>query len=257
VSIETPALLPNHPTKRPADVSIALAPGPAIKLPPSITRIAIDITITKSPRHAPGLPASTTPVTLTKAHQTSARAKFIGPNPNVIAELNSEGILLLPFTIDHLGGLGHFFHHFLYPPDSLIPAPEPPPWTDSTDFTHHPAFVAYSATAHCPSKILHLANRNWFQTNGTATRFGSSHHTASPQQWATQALALNLSYRLAQHISICITKESDHNTAAKLQQIARSFRGKTFFPAKVPPLIPDSLPLDRISLSPPAPPLLF
>jgi hypothetical protein len=254
VSIETPALLPTHPTKRPADVCITLSHSPQITVPSTFTRIAIDVTICKSPRHAPGLPAPLTPVNLPKAHHTSARAKFTGSNLNIISELNTEGIFLLPFTVDHLGGIGHFFHRFLYPPDSLLPDPEPPPWTTANDFTHHPAYIAYTAANKCPSRILQHANRQWFQTNGTTTRFGSTHHTASPQQWATQALALNLSYRLAQHINIAITKETDHKTTIKLQQIARSFRGKRFFPPKSPPLIPDSLPIDRLSL-PPAPPL--
>jgi hypothetical protein len=175
----------------------------------------------------------------------SARAKFVGTNPNVIADINSAGIFLLPFTIDHLGGIGHHLHHFLYPSDSLLPDPEPPFHNDPTDFPHFPAYVAYANATRCPTQVLKHANRNWFQDQGKSARFGTSYHTASPQQWATQALALNLSYRLAQHISISVIKESDHKLTEKLHQISRSFRGKTFYPCKSAPLIPDSTPLTR------------
>jgi hypothetical protein len=72
----------------------------------------------------------------------------------------------------------------------------------------------------------------------------------------TQALALNLLYRLAQHVSIAVIKESDHKLTEKFHQISRSFRGKTFFPCKSVPLIPDSISLTRTSPRPLTIPML-
>jgi hypothetical protein len=224
VSIEPPALLINHPTKRPADVGITLSHTPAISLLAPFAHVAIDITITKAPR----LPAPETNL-LSKAHHTSARAKFAGTYPNIIADLNSTGIFLLPFTIDHLGGIGHHFHRFLYPPNALLLPPEPLPFTEPNDFLHYPAYVAHTNSETCPAHILKQANHNWYHMHGHATRFGTSYHTTLPQQWATQALALNLSYRLAQHMAIAVVKESDHKMTERLHQISRSFHGKTFF----------------------------
>jgi hypothetical protein len=106
--IETPpGLLPNHPSKRPADISITLSYSPAIPLPASFNHITIDVTITiKAPQNTPGLPAPEIPAVLSKAHHTSMSTKFTGTNPNLfIAKINAQGIFLLPFTIDHLGGI--------------------------------------------------------------------------------------------------------------------------------------------------------
>jgi hypothetical protein len=98
-------------------------------------------------------------------------------------------------------------------------------------------FVAFQHTSHCPKHILSAANKAWFHANGTA-RFGASHHTNSPQQWATQALALNISVHLMRHLSKAITKEMDNNTTAKMSKISQNFLGKPFYPPTAQPLLP-------------------
>jgi hypothetical protein len=125
---------------------LTLSHSPAITLPSSFTHIAINIAITKAPHNTPGLPAPEINI-LSKAHHTSTQAKCVCTNPNIVANLNSEGMFHFPFTIDHLGGIGHHFHHFLYPPDSLLLDPEPPLFTDPNDFPHLPAYVAHMKAA--------------------------------------------------------------------------------------------------------------
>jgi hypothetical protein len=38
------------------------------------------------------------------------KSKFLGRSPNIPTELIEQNIFLIPFTIDHLGGLGYFAH---------------------------------------------------------------------------------------------------------------------------------------------------
>jgi hypothetical protein len=87
--IEPPGLLHNHPTKRPADVGATLSHTPAITLPSSFTHIAINISITKTPPNTPGPPAPEINILVSKAHHTSAQAKLVSTNPNVVAKTSS------------------------------------------------------------------------------------------------------------------------------------------------------------------------
>ena len=71
------------------------------------------------------------PHPLHAAHDQSIRKKFIGRTSQVdaallIADLNANDASLLPFTIDHLGGLGHFTHSFLFGPNPAPPFSAPP-----------------------------------------------------------------------------------------------------------------------------------
>jgi hypothetical protein len=86
--------LSNHQAsfKTTLHVGITLSHTPAITLPSSFTHVVINITITKAPCNAPGLPAIKNKP-LYKEHHMSAGAKFVGTNPNVIADINSAGIV--------------------------------------------------------------------------------------------------------------------------------------------------------------------
>jgi hypothetical protein len=140
-----------------------LAHSQAIMLPLSFSHITINLTITKASHHAPGLPAPEIPVILTKAHHSSAQAKLIGTNPNVIAGLNSEGIFLLPFTIS--AALATIFTIFS-PPWLHFPAPEPPPWLHfPANFPHHPAYIMKQLQTFALLRIF-----NWLITVGSSPK---------------------------------------------------------------------------------------
>jgi hypothetical protein len=153
------------------------------------------------------------PPTLQQAHRRSQRAKLTGraygtlTAAALIESLNSNRVGLLPFTVDHLGGLGYLAHCFLFDPDRA-PTPRPPHLSFTPqDFTHPHANTAYSALLKAPAHLLAHANKEWALS--AVSRFGETHHTATPQRWATQCLGLNLSTALSTHvlraISTCVS----------------------------------------------------
>ena len=91
------------------------------------------------------------------------------------------------------------------------------------NFPHPPVFEAFTHAHKCLACILPKANACWLLT--TRERFGCTHQTNSPRQWATQAFALNLSGNLACHISRNRSRESDRNISmtksAKLRPPSR------------------------------------
>jgi hypothetical protein len=197
ITLEPDNLIPSAPRKRPADIAINLRTPT-----PNHTRtIAIDITI--PPIHVPPsrrLPHSTQPKTLTEAHRRSIRGKFIGRNSDthtLISELNSHHTAILPFTIDHLGGLGTFSHALLFAEHH---APMPPPPPISIGSFVHPASTQAYVTAHAlRPAILSTADAHWKQLH-TVGRFGSTFRTRTPQQWALQVLALNFAHASSTHL---------------------------------------------------------
>jgi len=107
----------------------------------------------------------------TLQHVTSSNTQQSLPS------LNSSGIMLLPFSVDHCGALGHFAHHFL----ANAPA-------------QHTPFSPWPTKCECGP-----------QGARTTGCFGSSYHTHTPSQWATQALSLNVS--LGQHLSTALSSK--------------------------------------------------
>jgi hypothetical protein len=135
-----------------------------------------------------------------QVHDDSTKLKFNVPHAH---HLRYQGISLLPFTIDHLGGLGYQATNFLFGSQSQIPAAsQPPEWTTSTFRTNPEAYTLYKDSLDTiPSGILlPSATHNWQLRSPRPPRFGRTYHTYTPTQWATQALALNLTKTLSQHI---------------------------------------------------------
>jgi hypothetical protein len=97
--------------------------------------VGIDVTIphissSLSKKSYPSIPL------ITRTHLASIRSKLQGRTSHssqgdeVISSLNAQHIALVPFTVDHLGGLGHFALDFLFSPkDSPFPTPPPTPVT--------------------------------------------------------------------------------------------------------------------------------
>jgi len=106
--------------------------------------------------------------------------------------LVQQHILLVPFTVDHLGALGPLAKRFLYgdtPPDYL----KPPKFTfesakQAHDLAHGPAGL---------DGIVPTANTKW--KHRTTTWFAPTYHTILPGQWATKTLGLNIITHLADH----------------------------------------------------------
>lgn len=144
ITIKPPHWLPNYPHLRPADVSIQLSSPPSPNCPTPINRIAIDVTVSQTPDFlhypldlfAPSVIAQQA----YKAHHNAACKKFMSRRNNslIIHGVNQAGIMLLPFTVDLFGQVGHFFHGFLFPNDTIIPYPgDGPPWLETTDSPHY------------------------------------------------------------------------------------------------------------------------
>ena len=215
IQCEPAAILPHHPTKRPADIGFSPL-SPASPSDPSITSryIALDVTIPAPPASALALLPTQlpSPHPLLAAHNKSARQKFCGRTSQVdaallVADLNANNITLVPCTFDHLGGLGFFLHRLLFGPTSHLSytLPPKPPWTSPNDFPHSPAFFAFQRSFHAPHSLLPHASRQWrVQTKKNPHRFGPSRSTTSPSQWAIQCLALNTSLALSAHLSSAI-----------------------------------------------------
>ena len=132
ISIETPQLLPNDLRKRPADVGMPLLPSYLRSQALQLARfLAVDITIPSPP---PSSGASPTAVTATTKHHKAERAKFeingARTSVRVFEDLVNQQILLLPFTVDHLGGLGPLAYRLLlgtHSTNAPQPTAAPPP----------------------------------------------------------------------------------------------------------------------------------
>ena len=99
--------------------------------------MAIDVTIpssspTPTSSDLPDLPQLAE--LASRAHHDAARHKFT-KDQYTASLCNEQNILLLPFTVDHLGGLGSFAHNLLFPNPTttshfLLGPNLPPPWHD-------------------------------------------------------------------------------------------------------------------------------
>ena len=164
VQCEPTTILSHHPIKRPADISFPPCP---LHLPPPLTSQpatlpSIAITVPPVPPSASSLLSQQLPSPLLAAHEGSTRRKFIGRTSHVdaallITDLNANHITLLPFTVDHLGGLGYFTHAFLFVGAHAPPAP--PSQTSlvaSQSLSPLPGFLFFPTSSTCPSRPLPL-----------------------------------------------------------------------------------------------------
>ena len=168
VHIEPPGLAPQHHRNiRPADVGMLLS-QPHKNEP--FNYVAIDITIPPPPQPQPLLDPSdhTTLASMaSRTHQEAARAKFCR-DPDTAKHLFDNGIYLIPFTVDHLGGLGSFADRLLFPSTyhpHLFTTTQPPPWhnpyfgKDQQRSKPQPsAFRLFEESTAAPSNLLTAAN---------------------------------------------------------------------------------------------------
>jgi hypothetical protein len=194
------------PTLRPADIGIQIIPKPLYTNHESPDPyLAIDITFTHTPiiiNKARALPNQVPPEPKNPTHQVhddSTKLKYNIPHAH---HLRHQAIAILPFTIDHLGGLGYQATTFLFGDQPQIPsAGQPPNWLPSHFRNNPEAYALYEdSTNIIPSGILPTATHNWQLGSPKSSRFGRTYHTYTPTQWATQALALNLTKALSHHI---------------------------------------------------------
>jgi hypothetical protein len=195
IQLEPPNIIPLCPTLRPADIGLQLKQGPQNNHnDPTAPIFALDVTFPHTPRsvnsHSSDRPDSNN--NTNKVHDESARQKFNVPHAYALLTHN---IILLPFTIDHLGCLGSFATTFLFgdPTTAIIPtASSIPKWTPQSFLRNPDAYLLYLRTIErCHKNILHSANHNWNMGDGspnkTSIRFNLSHrHTfimGHPNSW--------------------------------------------------------------------------
>ena len=238
VLLEPPNLVPSFSAtnSRPADVAIHLIPNHFASLPAHHTTLCLDVTITPSPTPESISRCSRQPLLgeldpsnpaiklAHSVHHKASRDKFCSSQQRIKA-INDHHLVLLPFTVDHLGGLGYFAHQLLFSnkktPTTLPPLPPKPPWPDDrlggTDARTKPrpdSFQAYQTALKAPSGLIFLANEHWDSSH----RFGSSYHQHTPAQWALQHLALNVSSALVQHCIKSISSLRYNNLCLRQSQ---------------------------------------
>jgi hypothetical protein len=203
ILLEPPNLLPAYPTLRPADIGIQIIPTPNYhnhQRPDPY--LAIDVTFT----HTPPLSSESTdchlppaPTKIQQVHDVSTKQKYNVPHAH---HLQQQGIALLPFTIDHLGGFGFQATNFLFGQHSTLTSGHSEPSWTIQNLRNNPTAIDlyhYSKT-HIPQGILPKATKFWNQRSSHSTRYGHTYHTYTPESWATQALALNLTKALTHHL---------------------------------------------------------
>ena len=162
IHIEPLNLLPAHPSNiRPANVGIQLNPA-ANKH--GLKYIAIDVTIPPPPVPHP---ASSTDLSdlqnladyASRTHQLAARGKLI-KDPIAASLMNQDKMILVPSTVDHLGGLGSFATQLLFGKPAYPGPHTPPQWDDhffgmcSSRASPKPeAFELFQAFQHCPTNL--------------------------------------------------------------------------------------------------------
>ena len=144
-----------------------------------------------------------------------------------MSAITDSRAVLIPFTIDHLGGLGPLALSFLFDKDAS-PLPFPPPLQpDTLAFNNQASSTAYLNALTSPVALASKASSAWKQLHPTS-RFGTTHHTHTPSQWALQALSLNISLALANSLQTAITF---HTTPPKASSTSHpqpsAFKGPT------------------------------
>jgi hypothetical protein len=193
ITIETPALVPGYPDKRPADVGIAIIPStlsPKPDLP--ISTIAIDVTCPQvtfeSSPNAATSQSHPTNKHLSEIHRSSIRTKFNGTssghtiNAQYMKTLNETGTAIMPFTIDSFGAIGPTAHKFLCGSKLNPSEPEDLELT----FTNEHATNAFARYKCLPTGIVITANANWKAT--TERSIDPKANPWTPLRWARQTV---------------------------------------------------------------------
>jgi hypothetical protein len=123
---------------------------------------------------------------------------------------------LIPFTVDHLGGIGPFAAHFLFHPShSPLTAPPPTPLA-AYKFVRQSACIAHDVALRSSLHLAHHADLHWSQSR-PGVRFGRTFHTMTPQQWCFQSLSLNIAQGLGTYLQTALStlsaKTSTHGTS--------------------------------------------
>jgi hypothetical protein len=197
--------------------------------------LAIDVTIPPPPDlpvlPPPGLGLPNPTLITRRAHHSASKKKFNVPHAS---NINDEQIILLPFTIDHLAGLGSFAHNLLFDNSNPISAVAPHPIWQQSAFRANPAgHTTYErAMQYSPSSLFPKADTAWCQNN--FTDFDPFRRYRQPSQWATQALSVNVSTALASHVLRSLRRQE---TFAATNRQLDLLEGFTFLasPFQLPP----------------------
>ena len=99
-----------------------------------VKHLAVDVTIPPSPNCYADQPEST-PKSLEVAHRDAIKQKLNGArsartitNQEILRQLLLNHVTYLPFTVDYLGGLGHYAHLLLHGTTPPPPIPLDPTW---------------------------------------------------------------------------------------------------------------------------------
>jgi hypothetical protein len=243
VIMEPMGLIPDAPSKRPADIMIRPSPAPQKSNGPVTKLQLLDVTITHPPPldAPPGFNESLIDLEnlvliADRSHLKSIRDKYQGKRTtsatqlDTIATIVEQNYALIPFTIDHLGRLGYTAHTFLGMPELIFP-PSEPPWKKPTDIstTNEYSFKAFQFAQTSPQNLLHSVNAAWREISQDT--FGDTYHTATPSIWLQQTLSLNLSTAIANHLSNArnkLTNPAQQCTDDNIQGSPYPFRKRHF-----------------------------
>jgi len=161
VTRETAQLLPNALNRFPADVGMPLEPSYLTRQSPHAARfLALDVNVPSPPSLACDAPltAETTTTQHHRAEQEKFHGRYVSSRQAVLSDLVNQNILLLPFIVDHLGGLGPLAYHFLYGKDSSkAPVPDSSGMHDNNCIIlHHRAYGPSGAL-----DLLRTADNKW------------------------------------------------------------------------------------------------
>jgi hypothetical protein len=212
VTCETANLIPEFPGKR---LGLRTKPSALASTPTHpVEYLAIDISVTKTPNPAPDRPVPQT-APRNNAHLDALRRKLSHTqgvhSPTYYGAMLANNIMLLPFTVDPFGGIGHQAHLFLYGTTTKEPTtpPDPPPPTWRNTLMPHAAAI-YDQLQAAPQGLFPTATKHYKPppTPNTATP------PLSPHRWGHHCLALNLSTFIAKHLlrSIAAASKSLYNT---------------------------------------------
>ena len=207
VFLEPTGLLPEHPTRRPADVAVQTLPN---ALRDSVSHLLVDTTAISVPDKWNERDSFLTSVSL--HHHRQENEKFAGHNrgnlnPGQLAQaLVNHRYALLPCTFDPGGSLGPAVSGFLWKP-SHRPQPTIPklhhteaplPASQSGRHLRNQCFTTVSSFG-----LLQRANQGWREDHPEYpdkpyTRY---YQARTPSQWATMLLGQNLTLALSRHIA--------------------------------------------------------
>ena len=114
--------------------------------------------------------------------------------------MESRNIALVPFTVDHLCGIGSMAHQLLFHEQQApFPAPLPTPVRSLSRCT---LAATHQRARDLKLGILSLASHYW-QSDSPV---GSTWHSRSPTQWALQTLSVNITRAYAKHLEFTLNR---------------------------------------------------